>query len=248
MEYIRTVSNFEELDHYITKGYVESIDDFSRMLGTKETKTRALLKNAPRIELNEKFYQEYNKSMRGKVYRFYYNQEEALKYMFENELIKVYYHDPRRAFTEHPISKEEQVESKKLTNDIFLTKILLNVSMSITDIIIQEYNYNLFVSERYKGKQVDFYVHKDDYNNIDLFTDTPGGGCRLYKEIFKTKDDIFSKNEYVKYSNMIKRGFYIRFQIGKGYNRYIHSVRELQRSELKCFVTDWIKDFTPSVK
>lgn len=84
---------------------------------------------------------------------------------------------------------------------------------------------------------VDWYISRD--SDIDLFDVS---GKELYENILKTRNDVYTKSDYVKYTNMIKRGFYIRFQVGRSDNRYIHSINQLKRSEQKRFIVEWIKN------
>lgn len=225
-----------ELDKYIDRGYVSSIEEMAYFLGVSGTKARGLLKNAPKIELNESLYHEYKQGFNTKVPRIYYNEKDVLIYLITENIVRVYYHDPRQAFTDNPINAEKRINNSYLLNDMFMTKLLFNISQSVIEIIIEENGYSFFSTEQHKGKLVDWYISKD--NSLDLFNTNDN---HVYENILKNKKDIYTKSDYVKYLNMIKRGFYIRFQVGKSDNRYIHSVNQLKESEQKDFITNWIK-------
>lgn len=231
------VINKKEFDVYLGKGYFSDIDDVANFLGVSNTKARTLVKRAPKIELSESFYQERKKMLPKKIPRIYYNEQEVLKYLITENMIQVYYHDPRQFLTDDSVRKEKKVENDSLLKDMYMTETLFIVSQSINDIIISESDYSYYFTDNYKGKRTDWYIHKN--TDIDLYDI----GCeKLYGNILKTRDSVYTKSDYVKYTNMIRRGFYIRFQVGKSDNRYIHSVNQLKKSELRSFVLNWVKD------
>lgn len=224
-------------DKYIDEGFFSSIEDTALFLGVSSTKARGLLKHAPKIELSESLYHEYKQGFNTKVPRIYYSEKEVLRYLISKNMIKVYYHDPRQSFTDKEVSRETQINNEYLLKDISMTKTLFIVSQSISNILIEESDYHFYFTEKRKGKLVDWYISKD--SDIDLFDVS---GKELYENILKTRNDVYTKSDYVKYTNMIKRGFYIRFQVGRSDNRYIHSINQLKRSEQKRFIVEWIKN------
>ena len=231
------VESMEQFETLIDEGYTESIEDMARYLRISNTKARGLLKHAFRIELSESLYHEYKQGFNTKVPRIYYSEKEVLRYLISKNMIQVYYHDPRQSFTDKKVSRETQINNEYLLKDISMTKTLFIVSQSISNILIEESDYHFDFTEKRKGKLVDWYINRD--SDIDLFDVS---GKELYENILKTRNDVYTKSDYVKYTNMIKRGFYIRFQVGRSDNRYIHSVNQLKRSEQKRFIVEWIKN------
>lgn len=220
-----TVDSSEMLSKYKNKGYSSDIESISMLLGVGITKARTLVKNAPKIKLNEKLFYEMREKELFTVSRYYYSDDEVMKYLIENELITVSYHDPQKAFFKNGVDKETVIDKKYLLKHISSVTALLGISKNVSDIIINEYGYEVFPVVLNSGEKVEWYVKEDE--------------CDLVDNWIVKKEEIYTKNDYVRYTNMIKRGFYLKFQIGKGNNKYIHTVKEMRESNETAFITYW---------
>lgn len=218
------VNDREQLQEYERKGYTSSITDISILLDVKETKARELLKGVSRIDISERLYNELKKE-RLKAYRSYYNPTNVLLYLFRHEderyKITVFYGDMRKVISKENVSGDEiKINEDYLIEHLPTFFFVLQVSKSINDIVIEDLGYQFLMYG--KDNEVIYSNDKDD---------------------LKTYKELTEKSTLIKYTRMIKRDFYIRFQIGKRKNLYFQSIRRHKIGDWKERIIKLIEDY-----
>lgn len=215
------ISTMKEYDsHRQTKGYKSDITDLCYMLGVSLRKARTLLKNAPRIELSESLYQQVKKK-ESEAARVYYRDSKVVSYLIENDVIEVSYHDPREAYINDNPAGVQIMDKQFLIDNIGFTTILLSFSRTVKEFIINDNGYEFLNIQGNK----EVYIHDGDQMEI------------------KYEGEIYSKSDVVKYTNLIKRGFFIRFKVGERTVKYIQSQRLINEKGFGGIVRWWLKKY-----